>query len=116
MSRAETGKIAPRPSFPIASGCHSARALINPAIVHWFLFVDACLNSAHDSAMQTAQPVKRGGRRIGAGRPKGTYKYGEPTVPLRVLAKLVGEVNALCGKAPRKLPLFVMVNPTKPLN
>jgi DNA polymerase V len=64
--------------------------------------------------MQTAQPVKRGGRRIGAGRPKGTYKYGEPTVPPRVPAKLVGEVKALCRKAPRKLPLFVMLTQQSP--
>jgi hypothetical protein len=30
--------------------------------------VDACLSPAHDSTMQTIQPVKRSGRHIGAGR------------------------------------------------
>jgi hypothetical protein len=35
---------------------------------------------------------------------------------LRAKRTSVGEVKALCSKAPRKLPLFVMVNPTKPLN
>jgi hypothetical protein len=41
MSRAETGKIAPRPSFPTVSGCHPASAFINAEMVHWFLLVDA---------------------------------------------------------------------------
>ena len=54
---------------------------------------------------------KRNRRRVG--RPS---KYGERTVPVRVPVKLAGEVEALCRKAPRKLPLFVMVNQTKPLN
>jgi hypothetical protein len=54
---------------------------------------------------------KRNRRRVG--RPS---KYGERTVPVRVPVKLAGEVEALCRKAPRKLPLFVMVNPIKPLN
>jgi hypothetical protein len=80
-----------------------------------FLF-DGRFKPAHDSAMHTIQLLKRGGRRIGAGRPKGTYEYGEPTVPVRVPAKLVSQVKALCSKAPRKVPLFVMVNLTKPLN
>jgi hypothetical protein len=48
MSRAEAGKIAPRPSFSIVSGCHSASTFTNNEMVHWFLFVDVCFNSAHD--------------------------------------------------------------------
>jgi hypothetical protein len=39
--------------------------------------------------------------------------HGEPTVPVRVPAKLVGEVKALIRKAPRKLPLFVVGKPTE---
>jgi hypothetical protein len=39
--------------------------------------------------MQTIQPVKRGGRRRGAGRPKGSGRYDEPTVPIRVPAGTV---------------------------
>jgi hypothetical protein len=52
---------------------------------------------------------KRNRRRVSS-------KYGERTVTIRMPAKLVGEVEALIRKAPRKLPLFLMVNPTKPLN
>jgi hypothetical protein len=55
--------------------------------------------------MQTNQPVKRGARR---GRPRGSGRYGEPTVPVRVPAKLVGEVEAFIRKAKRKLPLYVV--------
>jgi hypothetical protein len=67
--------------------------------------------------MQTNQPLKLGGRRIGAGRPKETYKYGEPTVPVRVpvsLMKEVGNVAGLLSKARRKLPLIVVGKSTKP--
>ena len=56
--------------------------------------------------MQTIRPVKRGGRRTGAGRPKGAYKYGELTVPVRVPAKSAGEVEAFIRKAKRKRPLL----------
>jgi hypothetical protein len=34
--------------------------------------IDGRWKHAHDSIMQTIQPVKRGGRRKGAGRPKGS--------------------------------------------
>jgi hypothetical protein len=55
--------------------------------------------------MQNMTKIKRGGRRVGAGRPKGTYKYCAPTVPVRVPAKLVGEVEAFkrmgCGHPAR---------------
>jgi hypothetical protein len=55
--------------------------------------------------MQNIPEVKRGGRRVGAGRLKGSGRYGEPTVPIRVPATLAGEVEALIRKAKRKLPL-----------
>jgi hypothetical protein len=38
--------------------------------------------------MQTSQPLKRGGRRFGAGRPRGTGIYGTPTVAIRVPVRL----------------------------
>lgn len=56
--------------------------------------------------MRTIQPVKR--RR--PGRPS---FYGERTVPLRVSAKLIREVETLIRKAPRKLHLVSVGNPTK---
>ena len=49
--------------------------------------------------MQTIRPVKRGGRRTGAGRPKGACKYGELSVRVRVPAKPAGEVEAFIRKA-----------------
>jgi hypothetical protein len=61
--------------------------------------------------MQTIQPVKRGGRRVGAGRKHGYGRYGEPTVPVRVplsLLEVVGSVDGLLRKAKRKLPLYGM--------
>jgi hypothetical protein len=48
--------------------------------------------------MQTIQPVKQGGQRKGAGRPKGSGRYGEATVPVHVPAKLLGEVQALIAR------------------
>lgn len=43
---------------------------------------------------------------MGAGRPKGTGKFGEPTVPVRVPASLVEEVNLLVELKGRSLPLY----------
>jgi len=66
--------------------------------------------------MQTIQPVERGGRRVGAGRPKGTYKYGEPTALVRIpvsIMKEVGDVAGLLSKAKRKLPLYVFGEPSE---
>jgi hypothetical protein len=51
--------------------------------------------------MQTPQPLKQR-------RPCRPRLYDEPTVPIRVPAKLVGEVKALIRKAKRKLPLYVV--------
>ena len=63
--------------------------------------------------MHAIQPVKRGRRRIGAGRPKGGGRYGEPTVPVRVPPTLTEEVQALIRKAKRKLPLIVVGKPSE---
>lgn len=52
----------------------------------------------------------RGGRRPGAGRPKGTGKYGEVTRPVRVPESMIEEVKAFLlngdGQGGRALPLF----------
>ena len=45
----------------------------------------------------------RGGRRVGAGRPPGTGKYGEPTKAVRLpvrLAEHLSEVLATWGRSP----------------
>lgn len=42
--------------------------------------------------------ANRGGKREGAGRPKGTGPYGEPTVPIRVPVSLVERVMELLRK------------------
>jgi DNA polymerase V len=39
--------------------------------------------------------MTKGGRRQGAGRPTGTGRYGEPTVPVRVPASQVGKVKEM---------------------
>jgi hypothetical protein len=59
--------------------------------------------------MQTSQPMKRG-------RPKGSGRYGERTVPVRVPESILhdlGCVDELLRKAKRKLPLFVMGKPSE---
>lgn len=43
---------------------------------------------------------------MGAGRPKGTGKFGEPTVPVRVPVSLVEDVNLLVELKGRSLPLY----------
>jgi DNA polymerase V len=48
----------------------------------------------------------RGGRRTGAGRPKGTGKYGETTVPMRVPVSLVADVAELVEMKGRGIPLY----------
>lgn len=42
-----------------------------------------------------AGPSTHGGKRVGAGRPKGQGRYGEPTRPLRVPESLVPDVQDL---------------------
>lgn len=41
--------------------------------------------------------MAKGGRRMGAGRPKGTGKYGEKTIPLRVPESMVAAVTSMMG-------------------
>ena len=59
-------------------------------------------------AMQSTQPLKRGGRRIGAGRPKGNGRYRELTIPVRVPAKLAGEVKAFVRRHQFAQPVYVV--------
>jgi DNA polymerase V len=50
--------------------------------------------------------MPRGGKRPGAGRPKGTGKYGEPTVPVRVPVSLAGEISNWVRGGGRGIPLY----------
>ncbi len=50
--------------------------------------------------------MARGGTRKGAGRPRGTGKYGEKTIPLRVPESLVSAVNELIENQGYEIPLF----------
>lgn len=47
-----------------------------------------------------------GGRRKGAGRPKGQGKYGEKTKPMRIPVSLLTEVGQFVQNKGYKLPLF----------
>lgn len=48
----------------------------------------------------------RGGHRHGAGRPKGTGKFGEKTIPLRVPESLLNAVNELLEGEGYEVPLY----------
>lgn len=48
----------------------------------------------------------RGGQRRGAGRPKGTGKFGEKTIPLRVPESLLDAVNELLEGEGYEVPLY----------
>lgn len=48
----------------------------------------------------------KGGRRAGAGRPKGTGKYGAPTVPIRVPAADVERILAAVQSQFYRLPFY----------
>lgn len=50
--------------------------------------------------------TQRGGKRKGAGRPKGSGKFGEATVPVRVPASLADEVALWVERRGGTLPLF----------
>lgn len=50
--------------------------------------------------------MPRGGARKGAGRPKGTGKFGEKTVPLRVPVSMVDDVTAFIEAKGYNVPLF----------
>jgi hypothetical protein len=66
--------------------------------------------------MQTIQPVKRGGRRVGAGRSKGSGRYrGEPTVVMDVPVSAVPAIKEKLRKHARRLPLYVVGKPSEKL-
>ncbi|QUS40671.1 hypothetical protein RPMA_18915 [Tardiphaga alba] len=50
----------------------------------------------------------RGGRRPGAGRPRASGRYGEPTLPVRIPISLILPVRRLLELGPRKLALIDM--------
>lgn len=50
--------------------------------------------------------MPRGGVRPGAGRPKGTGRFGEKTVPVRVPMSMVEEVQAFIEAKGYNVPLF----------
>ena len=50
--------------------------------------------------------MPRGGARKGAGRPRGTGKFGERTIPIRVPASMVGGVTRFIEAKGYSVPLF----------
>lgn len=50
--------------------------------------------------------MQHGGKRKGAGRPKGQGRYGEPTQPLRLPKSLIGTVLKFVKNKGYQLPLF----------
>jgi hypothetical protein len=64
--------------------------------------------------MQTDQTVKRGGRREGAGRPKGSGRYGEPTASVRVPLSLVAEVEKLISDKTHMKRVFMAMDNKQP--
>ncbi|HAW97763.1 MAG TPA: DNA polymerase V [Opitutae bacterium] len=50
--------------------------------------------------------TKRGGKRDGAGRPKGSNRYGEPTRPVRIPESQVERVLRFVGEREYALPLY----------
>lgn len=57
-------------------------------------------------AKLSAKSKEHGGRRPGAGRPKGSGKFGETTERLRVPASMVGDVLRFVESKAFKLPLY----------
>lgn len=56
---------------------------------------------------------KVGGRRIGAGRPKGSGRYGEATVSVRVPLSLLDKIVMLIAMRGHKLPPYLESKPRK---
>lgn len=50
--------------------------------------------------------MAHGGKRAGAGRPKGQGQYGEPTTSLRVPVSMVGDIKQFAAKKGFKIPLY----------
>jgi DNA polymerase V len=65
-------------------------------------------NNKNDTSKKCAEikNMPRGGSRKGAGRPKGTGMYGEPTRPVRVPASLIDEVAKFAEHNGYLLPLY----------
>ena len=60
-------------------------------------------NIQNDSSMNIKN---RGGKRIGAGRPKGQGKYQEPTKPIRVPHSLLEKVQGYIASKGYQIPLY----------
>ncbi len=50
--------------------------------------------------------MARGGKRYGAGRPKGTGKYGEPTKAVRIPISMIDQIMKFIERKGLKFPLF----------
>ena len=50
--------------------------------------------------------TNRGGKRMGAGRPKGTNHYGEPTKPVRIPVSKVDRVLRFVREREDMVPLY----------
>ncbi len=50
--------------------------------------------------------MKHGGKRKGAGRPKGGGQYGEPTKPIRLPQSLIGPISRFIKNKGYQLPLY----------
>jgi DNA polymerase V len=50
--------------------------------------------------------TKRGGKREGAGRPKGISQYGEQTKPIRIPLSMINKVKRVINKKSDKIPLY----------
>ena len=50
--------------------------------------------------------IKQGGRREGAGRPKGSNQYGEPTRPVRIPVSQIERVLQFVREREHALPLY----------
>lgn len=64
------------------------------------------MQSARKKTGGKAAVKPHGGRRAGAGRPKGTGRFGEETERVRIPASLVGDVMRLVETRAFKLPLY----------
>ncbi|RXG93249.1 hypothetical protein [Bradyrhizobium vignae] len=65
--------------------------------------------------MQTTQLVKRGGRRVGVGRKRGSGRYDVPTVPVRVPVSALPDVKHLIETGKTKLPIIAVGKSIKAL-
>jgi hypothetical protein len=71
------------------------------------------LKQAHDSNMQNINDPKRGGRRKGAGRLKGSGRYGKPTVAVRVPVSRAERILHFIEARTTKIPLIVVGKPSE---